>query len=100
MLSNFGSMPTVIATGVIILVLFVILSIFKTILSGSFIGFVMATYSYFVWDYYFGPVPLLATIGFILCVSGFASSGLIKKVFALIGIILSAYTILNSIGII
>lgn len=100
MLSNFGSLPTIIATGVVILILFVVLSFFKTIFSGAFLGFLISTYSYFVWDYYFGPVPLLACIGFVICITGFGSSGLIKKVFALIGIILSAYTILHSLGII
>lgn len=97
--ANVDGIWTVVGTGIVILLLFLVLRIFKTIFSLPFIGFVLTLYSYFVYDYYLGAVPVISCIGLVLCLTGFAKSGVVKKIFALLGILLSVYTILVSFGI-
>lgn len=100
LVENLGGLGGVIAIGVIILVLFIVLRFFKLIFSGAFIGFLLSLFSYFVYDYIFVKVPLIACVAFLLCVTGFAKRGFIGKLFALLGTIFSAYLILRSLGII
>lgn len=96
--SNYGGLGLVLATGVIILILFIVLRFFKMLISMSFIGFLLSLFSYFVYDYIFVKVPLIACVAFLLCISGFSKSGFIGKLFALIGTILSGYIIIHTLG--
>lgn len=97
--SQFGELGIIIAAGVLILVLFIVIRFFKMIFSSAFIGFLLSLFSYFVYDYIFVKVPLIACIAFLLCVTGFANRGFIGKLFALLGTIFSAYLILGHLGI-
>ena len=99
LLSEYGGLGLVVATGVIVLVLFIVLRFFKMIFSFAFIGFLLSLFSYFVYDYIFVKVPVIACLAFLLCVTGFTNRGIIGKLFALIGILLSAYIILNTLGV-
>ncbi len=98
LLSEFGGLGLIVAFGVLVLILFVVLRFFKMIFSFAFIGFLLSLFSYFVYDYVFAKIPLIACFAFLLCITGFANRGLIGKFFGLIGIILSAYIILSSLG--
>jgi len=98
LLSQYGGLGLIIAFGVVVLILFVVLRFFKMIFSFAFIGFLLSLFSYFVYDYVFAKIPLIACLAFLLCVTGFANRGILGKFFGLIGIILSAYIILNSLG--
>lgn len=97
--TEFGGLGLIVAFGVLVLILFVVLRFFKMIFSFAFIGFLLSLFSHFVYDYTFANIPLLACLAFLLCVTGFVNRGIIGKFFALFGIILSAYTILHSLGI-
>ena len=97
--SQFGELGIIIAVGVLILVLFIVIRFFKMIFSSAFLGFLLSLFSYFVYDYIFVKVPLIACVAFLLCVTGFANRGFIGKLFALLGTIFSAYLILGHLGI-
>ena len=99
LLSEYGGLGLIIAFGVLVLVFFVVVRFFKMIFSSAFIGFLLSLFSYFVYDYIFIKVPIIACVAFLLCVTGFASRGLIGKLFALLGTIFSAYLILGHLGI-
>nr|MBP3258894.1 hypothetical protein [Bacilli bacterium] len=99
LMSQYGGLGLIIAFGVLVLVLFIVVRFFKMIFSSAFIGFLLSLFSYFVYDYIFIKVPLIACIAFLLCVTGFASRGFIGKLFALLGTIFSAYLILGHLGI-
>ena len=100
LIESLGGLGAVIAIGVIILVLFIVLRFFKMIFSSAFIGFLLSLVSYFVYDYIFIKVPIIACVAFLLCVTGFSKRGFIGKLFALLGTIFSAYLILTSLGVI
>ena len=100
LLDQFGSLGLIIATGVIVLILFIVLRFFKMIFSSAFLGFLLSLFSYFVYDYIFVKLPLIACVAFLLCVTGFANRGFIGKLFALIGTLLSGYLILGHLGVI
>lgn len=95
---NFGNLGLVISAGIIILLLFIVLRFFKTLFSMSFIGFVLSLVSYSVYEYIFIKVPVLACIGFVLCITGFSKSSIVGKIFAIIGMVLSIYIIGNTLG--
>ena len=98
---SFGGLGAIIAIGVIILILFIVLRFFKLLFSSAFIGFLLSLVSYFVYDYLlFGKLRLVACVALLLCLTGFAKRGLIGKLFALLGTILSGYLILLSLGVI
>ena len=99
LVNEFGSLGLIIAAGIFILILFLVIRFFKMIFSCAFIGFLLSLFSYFVWDYMFVKIPILACAAFLLCVTGFSSRGFIGKLFALIGTILSAFIILTKMGI-
>ena len=99
LLSEFGGLGLIIAFGVLVLVFFIVIRFFKMIFSSAFIGFLLSLFSYFVYDYIFIKVPIIACVAFLLCVTGFASRGFIGKLFALLGTIFSAYLILGHLGI-
>ncbi len=98
LLSEYGGLGLIVGFGVLVLILFVVIRFFKMIFSFAFIGFLLSLFSYFVYDYVFVKVPLIACLAFLLCVTGFGNRGIIGKLFGLIGIILSAYIILRSLG--
>ncbi len=98
LLSEYGGLGLIVGFGVLVLILFVVIRFFKMIFSFAFIGFLLSLFSYFVYDYVFAKIPLIACFAFLLCITGFANRGLIGKFFGLIGIILSAYIILSSLG--
>lgn len=100
LVNEFGGLGIIVAAGVFILILFLVIRFFKMLFSAAFIGFLLSLFSYFVWDYMFVKIPILACAAFLLCVTGFSSRGFIGKLFALIGTILSAYIILTRMGII
>ena len=97
--SQFGELGIIIAVGVLVLVLFIVIRFFKMIFSSAFIGFLLSLFSYFVYDYIFVKVPLIACVAFLLCVTGFGNRGFIGKLFSLLGTIFSAYLILGHLGI-
>lgn len=97
--SQFGELGIIIAVGILIIVLFIVIRFFKMIFSSAFLGFLLSLFSYFVYDYIFVKVPLIACVAFLLCVTGFANRGFIGKLFALLGTIFSAYLILGHLGI-
>ena len=99
LLSEYGGLGLIVAFGVLVLVLFIVIRFFKMIFSSAFIGFLLSLFSYFVYDYIFIKIPLIACVAFLLCVTGFASRGFIGKLFALMGTIFSAYLILGHLGI-
>ena len=102
LVEQFGDVYGVIGIGICILILFIVLRFFKTIFSMAFIGMLVGAYSYFVKDFLIGDlVPILAVLGFVLSITGYSnSSGIIRKVFATIGIILSVCSFLRVIGVI
>ena len=92
-------LQNVIAIGVIILVLFIVLRFFKFIFSLSFVGFILSLVSYFVYEFKFATLPVVATIAFVLSICGFSKSSVLGKVFAVFGLLLSGYIILRNYGI-
>lgn len=100
MIMNFGPLGSIVAIGILILLCFIIIKFFKAIFSMSFVGFVLALVSYFVYDYIFATVPVFATIGFVLCLCGLSKSTVFGKLFAVFGILISAYIILTNYGLI
>ena len=100
MLAEFGSLGTVVAIGIIALLLFVVIKFFKALFSVSFVGLVCSLISYFIYDYKFATVPVIATIGLTLSVTGLFKTGIIRKVFSVFGTIISGYIILTNYGII
>lgn len=100
MLAQFGSLGTVVAIGIIALLLFVVIKFFKALFSMSFIGFVCSLVSYFVYDYKFATVPVIAAIGLTLSVTGLFKTGIVRKVFSVFGTLISGYIILTNYGII
>ncbi|MBR1376624.1 MAG: hypothetical protein IJ565_02305 [Bacilli bacterium] len=99
LVDEFGGLGAVISIGFIILVLFVVLRFFKMIFSPAFIGFLLSLVSYFVYDYFlFGLLRVVACIALLLCVTGFSDRGLIGRIFALIGTMLSLYLIITGLG--
>ena len=99
LMSEFGGLGLIIAFGILVIVFFIVVRFFKMIFSAAFIGFLLSLFSYFVYDYIFIKVPIIACVAFLLCVTGFASRGFIGKLFALLGTIFSAYLILGHLGI-
>lgn len=99
---QFGDIYGILGIGICILILFIVLRFFKALFSMAFIGLLVSAYSYFVKDFLIGGlVPILAVIGFVLSITGYSnSSGIVRKVFATIGIILSVCSFLTVIGII
>lgn len=97
--NQFGELGIIIAVGILIIVLFIVIRFFKMIFSSAFLGFLLSLFSYFVYDYIFVKVPLIACVAFLLCITGFANRGFIGKLFALLGTIFSAYLILGHLGI-
>ena len=95
-------LSSVIAIGVIVLVCFIVLRFFKFIFSLSFVGFLLAVADYFVANLRtieFATLPVVAVIAFVLSICGFGKSGVLGKVFAVFGVILSGYLILQKYGI-
>lgn len=100
MIANFNPLGSVISVGVIILIFFIVLRFFRAILSLSFVGFILSLISYFVYDYIFATVPVVAAVGFVFSVCGFTKSSVIGKVFAVFGVLISGYIILKNYGLI
>lgn len=96
--TNLGNSGLLIPGAIIILILFIVLRFFRALFSASFIGFILSLVSYFVYDYIYMNFPLVACLAFILCLTGFSSGGIIRKILALIGLILSGYIIINTLG--
>lgn|SRR5574344_1061959 len=99
-MANYGELGIILVAGVIILTAFIVLRFFRAIFSLSFAGFLLSLVSYFVYDYIFVKIPLVASLAFLLCITGFTKSSLLGKFFALLGTILSAYIIIHTLGII
>lgn len=100
MIAEFGSLGTVISVGIIILLFFIVLRFFRALFSLSFVGFVLSLVSYFVYDYIFATVPVIAALGLVFSICGFLKSSVLGKVFAVFGILISGYIILTNYGII
>lgn len=100
LVSEFGGLGLIISVGIFVLILFLIIRFFKLLFSAAFIGFLLSLVSYFVYDYIFIKVPILACVAFLLCVTGFGNRGFIGKLFAMLGTIFSAYLILGHLGVI
>lgn len=100
LLSEYGGLGIVLGAGVIIFLLFIVLRFFRILFSLSFIGFLGSIFSYFVYDYIFIKVPLIASISLVLCLTGFSKSSIIGKIFSVIGSILSVYIIIHTFGLI
>ena len=100
MIVNLGSIGSVIAIGIIFLILFIILRFFKAIFSLSFIGFILSLVSYFIYDFIFATVPVVAAVSLVCSLTGFSKNSLLGKIFALFGILISGYIILTNYGII
>ena len=100
MLVEYGSLGTVVAFGIIALLLFIVIRFFKALFNSSFIGLVLSLISYFVYDYKFANVPVLAALGLVFSLIGFFKSGIIGRVFAVFGTLISGYIILTNYGII
>ena len=96
--TNLGNSGLLIPGAIIILILFIVLRFFRALFSASFIGFILSLVSYFVYDYTYMNFPLVACLAFLLCLTGFGSGGIIRKVLALIGLILSGYIIIHTLG--
>lgn len=95
---NLGTSGLLIPGAVIILILFIVLRFFRAIFSASFIGFILSLVSYSVYDYIYMKIPIIASLAFILCLTGFTKSHIIGKVLALIGLVLSGYIIFHTLG--
>lgn len=100
MIANFSSLGLIAAIGIIFLLCFIVVRFFRTIFSLSFIGLVLALISYFVYDYIFATVPVIAALGFVCSIVGITNSNILGKIFAVFGILISAYIILANYGII
>jgi hypothetical protein len=98
--TNLGSSGLLIPGAIIIFILFIVLRFFRALFSASFIGFILSLVSYFVYDYIYMSFPLVACLAFILCLTGFSKAGIIRKILALIGLILSGYIIIYTLGLI
>lgn len=96
--ANLGNSGLLIPAGIIIFMLFIVLRFFRAILSSSFVGFILSLVSYFVYEYIYMKLPVIACIAFILCLYGLVKSNIIGKVFAIIGLVLSGYIILHTLG--
>lgn len=94
------SIKPLLIIGAGIIILFILLRIFKTAISLSFIGFICSIVSYFWYDYYIGKVPVIASIALLLCFCGYNRSSAIRKIFSILGFLLSIYIILLRVGII
>ena len=92
-------LTSVIAAGVIFIILFVVLRFFKFLFSLSFIGFILSLVSYSVYEFKFYTVPVIAAISFVLSICGFSKSSVLGKVFALCGVLISGYILLTNYGI-
>lgn len=97
--TNYGPLGLVISIGIIGLVCFILLRFIKGLFSLSFLGFIGSLISYFVYDFVFATVPVVAAISFVMCLCGFSNGGIIRKVFSVMGILISAYIILRNYGI-
>lgn len=100
MLANYGSLGLVIGIGIVALLLFIVIKFFKALFSVSFIGLICSLVSYFVYDYKFATVPVLAALGLVFSLTGMFKSGIFGKVFAVFGTLISGYIILTNYGII
>lgn len=98
-IANFGHLGVIIIAGIIILILFLALSIFKTLFNNALVGLLLALFSYLVYDYNVYNIPIIASIALLISITGF-ESGIIKKIIALFGTLLSLYIILTSLGVI
>lgn len=98
MIANFGSFELILAIGVIFIMLFMGLRFFSCLFSVSFIGFLLSLVSYFVYDYIFYTIPVIAALGFLFSLSGFFKSTFFGKLFAIAGILLSGYILLSNYG--
>lgn len=98
-IANFGHLGVIIIAGIIILILFLALSIFKTLFNNALVGLLLALFSYLVYDYNVYNIPIIASIALLISITGF-ESGIIKKIIALLGTLLSLYIILTSLGVI
>ena len=98
-IANFGHLGVIIIAGIIILILFLALSIFKKLFNNALVGFLLALFSYLVYDYNVYNIPIIASIALLISITGF-ESGIIKKIIALLGTLLSLYIILTSLGVI
>ena len=96
----FNELSSVISIGVIVLILFIVLRFFRFLFSLSFVGFMLSLVSYFVYDFKFYTVPVVAAISFALSLCGFNKSGIVGKLFALFGVLISGYILLTNYGII
>lgn len=96
--TNLGSSGLLIPGAIIILILFIVLRFFRALFSASFIGFILSLVSYFLYEYIYMNFPLVACLAFILCLTGFSKGGIIRKILALIGLILSGYIIIHTLG--
>ncbi len=97
-ITNLGNTGLLIPAGIIILILFIVIRFFKFLLSSSFIGLILAIISYSIYDYIFMKIPLVAALAFVLCLTGFSKDGIFSKIFSLIGILLSGYVIIHTLG--
>ncbi len=102
MIANFGGLGLSLSAGIIILFVFIVVAFFNTIFSLPFIGFIFSLISYFVYDYRFGSIPVIAALGFIFCLLGFTETNkeMLPKVFAIFGLLISGYILLLNFGII
>lgn len=98
--TNLGNSGLLIPGAIIIIILFIVLRFFRALFSASFIGFILSLVSYFVYDYIYMSFPLVACLSFILCLTGFSKAGIIRKILALIGLVLSGYIIIHTLGLI
>ena len=96
---NYGFIGNIVAATVIVLLLFFVLGFFKSYFSNAFLGLLLSLVSYFVYDYAIFKIPLIALVSFILCVTSY-QKGFLRKIFALVGTLFSAYLILHSLGVI
>jgi hypothetical protein len=99
-INNLGQSGLLIPGTIIILILFIVLRFFRALFSASFMGFILSLISYFVYEYIYMKFPLIACLAFILCLTGFSRGGIIRKVFAFIGLILSGYIVIHTLGVI
>ncbi|MBQ8234365.1 MAG: hypothetical protein IJZ36_02125 [Bacilli bacterium] len=98
-IANFGHLGVIIIAGIIILILFLALSIFKTLFNNALVGLLLALFSYLVYDYTVYNIPIIASIALLISITGF-ERGIIKKIIALLGTLLSIYIILTHLGVI
>ncbi len=99
MVANFGTLGSVVAIGVIFLLAFAALRLISGLLSAGFIGLCLSLVSYFVYDYIFATVPVVAAIAFACSLCGLSSKSVAGKVVAVFGLLISGYIILRNYGI-